>query len=124
MAPVAPPTAANRDRGAVLVEFSAVFPIALVVILFAFEALMASTTVERVENAARTGARTASQQQNPDACRGAALDALPGWLSERSVDGGPSGDGVRCHVRAKVPLLWPGAPLGFTVDRTVEMPLG
>jgi hypothetical protein len=31
---------------------------------------------------------------------------------------------VYCHVRAKVPLLWKGVPLDFTVNRTVTMPLG
>jgi hypothetical protein len=49
---------------------------------------------------------------------------MPGWLNNRVADGGPSGDGLYCHVRAKVPLLWPGVPLDFTVDRTVRMPMG
>jgi Flp pilus assembly protein TadG len=113
------------DRGSVTVEFSAVFPVALVIILLSFEALMAATTVERVENAARTGARTASQQQEVSACRGAALDAMPGWLNDKTVAGTASGgDGVSCTVQAKVPLLWPGIPLDFSVVRTVTMPLG
>lgn len=114
-----------RDRGAVAVEYAGVLPIALIIILVAFQALMASTTVERVENAARTGARVAGQQQDTRACRDAALDAMPTWLNDRWVEGGASGDdGVYCRVHAKVPLLWKGVPLDFTVKRTVTMPLG
>jgi Flp pilus assembly protein TadG len=113
-----------RDRGGVTVEFGAVLPVALFIILIAFQALMASTTVERVENAARTGARVASQRQDVNQCRGAALKAMPGWINDKTVEGGSSGDGVYCHVRTKVPLLWPGVPLDFTVNRTTYMPLG
>jgi Flp pilus assembly protein TadG len=112
------------ERGDVMVEFAAMFPIALLIILVCFEALMASTTVERVENAARTGARLASQQQNIGTCRGAALGSMPDWLNDKSANGGASDNGLYCHVRSKVPLLWPGVPLDFTVDRTVYMPMG
>jgi Flp pilus assembly protein TadG len=117
-------TRQRPDAGAVLVEFAALVPVALVVILICAEALLAATTVERVENATRTGARIASQQGNAGACPAAALEAMPGWLTERTVDGGRTADGLYCHVRAKVPLLWPGAPLNVTVDRTVHMPVG
>jgi hypothetical protein len=113
------------DRGGVLVEFAGVFPVALVVILICTETLLVATTVERVENATRTGARVASQQRNAEAGRAAALEAMPGWLSEHTVDGGRTRDGgFSCRVRAKVPLLWPGAPLNLTVERTVQMPAG
>jgi TadE-like protein len=117
-------TAAPSDRGGVIAEYAAIFPIVLIVILICFEALMAAVTVERVENAARTGARVASQQRNAGACRGAALDAMPRWINDRSVDAGRSFDSFSCHVRAEVPLLWPGAPITITVDRTVRMPVG
>jgi hypothetical protein len=112
------------DDGAAIIEFIAILPIALVIILVAFEALMAGTTVERVENAARTGARLASQQQDAGTCAGSALDAMPGWLDNHHVDGGWDGRGVYCHVRAEVPVLFPGAHLDFTIDRTVRMPVG
>lgn len=114
----------HGDDGAAITEFIAILPIILVIILVAFEALMAGTTVERVENAARTGARLASQQQEADTCEGSALGAMPAWLDDRHVDGGWDGRGVYCHVRAEVPVLFPGAHLDFTIDRTVRMPVG
>jgi TadE-like protein len=112
------------DGGVAITEYVAVFPVALVVILLAFEGLMSGMTVERVENAARTGARVASQQQNAAACHDSALGVMPGWINHKEVDGGWQGDGLYCHVRVKVPVLWPGAPLDFTIDRTVHMPVG
>jgi Flp pilus assembly protein TadG len=116
---------ARRDSGDVVVEFAAAFPVALIVILLCFEALMAATTVERVENAARTGARVASQAQNPGVCGSAAQQSMPGWLNEKTAQGGWADDGgLYCQVHAKVPLLWPGVPLEFTVDRRVQMPMG
>jgi hypothetical protein len=115
---------ANGDTGAAITEFVAILPIVLVIILIAFEALMAGTTVERVENAARTGARLASQEQDAGICSGSALDALPTWLDDHHVDGGWDGRGVYCHVSAEVPVLFPGAHLDFTIDRTVRMPVG
>jgi Flp pilus assembly protein TadG len=125
MSPGAARPAGRSDHGAVLVEFAGIFPVALVVILISVEALLAGTSVERVENATRTGARVASQQHSVAAGRAAALDAMPGWLGRRSVDGRRTADGgFSLHVRAKVPLLWPGAPLNVTVDRTVHMPAG
>lgn len=112
------------DDGAAITEFVAILPIGLVIILVAFEALLAGTTVERVENAARTGARLASQEQNAGMCRGKALDAMPNWIDQTQADGGWRGDGLYCHVRAEVPVLFPGAHLDFTIDRTVRMPVG
>jgi hypothetical protein len=113
------------DRGTASVEFAALLPIVLAVVLVCFEALMASVTVERVENAARTGARVAAMRQDAAACVPAAAAALPGWLNERTLRGGEAGgDGVSCTVRAKVPLLWRGVPLDYTVTRTVTMPEG
>lgn len=120
----ASPRRATGDAGAAVTEFAAVLPIVLVIILVAFEALMAGTTVERVENAARTGARLASQRQDAGTCAGSAQDAMPGWLDHRTVDGGWDGTGIYCHVRAEVPMLFPGAHLDFTIDRTVRMPVG
>lgn len=114
----------RSDGGAAITEYVAVFPVAMVVILLAFEGLMSGMTVERVENAARTGARVASQQQNSGACGGAAGEAMPTWINHRQINGGWQDDGLFCHVRAEIPLLWPGAPLDFTIDRTVHMPVG
>ncbi|GAA1839337.1 TadE/TadG family type IV pilus assembly protein [Actinomadura bangladeshensis] len=113
-----------RDRGGVTVEFAAALPAGLLIIFLAFEALMVSTTVERVENAARTGARTAAQRQAPGECPAAAMASMPGWLNEKHAVAGGGRDEVTCRVQAKVPLVFPGIPLDFGVNRTVTMPLG
>jgi hypothetical protein len=112
------------EEGTASVELVAMLPTALMVILFSFEALMAAATIERVENAARTGARVAGQNQDPGACGRGAAAAMPDWLNDHTVSGGRSGDGVRCRVRARVPVLFPGVPLDFTIERTVTMPQG
>ncbi|MFB4300705.1 TadE/TadG family type IV pilus assembly protein [Actinomadura sp. NTSP31] len=125
-APAARPAAGpGADRGTASVEFATLLPIVLAVVLVCFEALMASVTVERVENAARTGARVAAMSQDASACVPAAGAALPGWLNDRTLRGADAGDdGVSCTVRARVPLLWRGVPLDYTVTRTVTMPTG
>lgn len=112
------------DRGAAAIEYAALLPVVIVLLLLAFQAYTASTTVERIENAARTGARVAGQHYDPERCPAAALASMPSWLNDHQVDGGRTGGGVYCHVRAKLPLLWKGVPLDITVNRTVTMPLG
>lgn len=118
------------DRGTALVEFAGAFPVAAAIILLCFEWMTASTAVERVDNAARTGARAAAQNQSVASCRPAAERALPTWLNGSVIDGtatppdGSKVPGVVCRVRAKIPVLWPGLPLDFTVDRAVSMPMG
>jgi Flp pilus assembly protein TadG len=119
---------AGDDRGGVAIEFAGIIPFALLVILLSFQAYVSSTTVERVENIARTGAREASQRYDPGQCRRHALNAMPAWLNEYQIEGGATRvggeDAVYCRVRAKLPLLWKGVPLDYTVTRTVTMPLG
>ncbi|WUH97448.1 pilus assembly protein [Spirillospora sp. NBC_00431] len=115
---------AAGDRGGVTLEFAGVLPSILVVIFFCLEFLLVGMTVERVENAARTGARVAAQRQDAGACESAAMAAMPGWLNEKKVTSEARDGGVVCRVQAKVPVLVKGIPLDFTMNRTVEMPLG
>lgn len=120
------------DTGQASLQFAGVFPILLFVSLLCFKVYATVVAVERVENAARTGAREASIAHSPGLCQTKAMAALPSWLTERQKgeDGGPrataTGWGglnvVSCRVRAKIPVLWPAVPLDFTVDRTVHMP--
>ncbi|SEG43629.1 TadE-like protein [Thermomonospora echinospora] len=112
------------EEGTASVELAAMLPTVVMIMLFSFEALMAAWTIERVENAARTGARLAGQSQDSGACVPGAQAAMPGWLNDYSASGTPSGNGVQCRVRATVPVLFPGVPLDFTVERTVTMPQG
>ncbi|MBW8484951.1 TadE/TadG family type IV pilus assembly protein [Actinomadura parmotrematis] len=124
------PPGARRggDRGAAAVEFAAVLPVALFLMLIAYQGYIASTTVERVENIARTGARQASQHYDAGRCRAYAMTARPRWINDYRIQGGAarvSGeDAVYCRVDAKLPLLWKGVPLDVKVSRTVTMPLG
>ncbi|MEV4253569.1 hypothetical protein AB0J52_10410 [Spirillospora sp. NPDC049652] len=122
------PRGPRGDRGATALEFAAALPLALFVIFFAYQAWVASTTVERVENIARTGAREASQDYSPDECRRYALNTKPHWISDYEVEGGATTvdgtDAVYCRVKAKLPLLWKGIPLDYTVTRTYTLPLG
>lgn len=116
------------DKGAPAIELAAALPLTLFVIFFAYQAWISSTTVERVENIARTGAREASQDYSPGECRAYALETKPGWINDYEVEGGPTTvggtDAVYCRVRAKLPLLWKGIPLDYTVTRTYTLPLG
>lgn len=118
-------TARRRDGGSAILEYVGMLPAVLFILLVCFEALMVARTVERIENAARTGARVASQQRDAGACRGAAMGALPSWLNDKSVSGnGSQFTGYSCRVRAKVPVVWRSIPLDVTVERTVHMPVG
>jgi Flp pilus assembly protein TadG len=118
----------RRDSGAVALEYAATIPLAFFVIFLSFQAYISFTTVSRVENIARTGAREASQDYEPAACVRYANSVRPTWLNDYKIEGGKTevadGDAVYCHVEAKLPLLWKGIPLDYTVNRTVTMPLG
>ncbi|MEU9841218.1 TadE family protein [Actinomadura sp. NPDC048032] len=120
--------ARRRDAGAAAIEFAGVLPIALFVIFAAFQAYISFTTVSRVENIARTGAREAAQHYDPSLCVEYANRVRPYWLNDYKIDGGRTevagADAVYCHVEAKLPLLFKGVPFDYTVNRTVTMPLG
>lgn len=154
--------AGRRERGQVTLEFVGIFPLVLIVILICLQAFVTVVAYERVHNAARTGARTASMGRDGT---NAAWGALPGWLikeprlplcedNDRPVEDGcletyscvQDGEkeqrektcidirfasesvddsvtsGVRATVRTEIPLLFPGAPLVFPIEVSVEMP--
>ncbi|SFN95717.1 TadE-like protein [Actinomadura madurae] len=116
------------DSGAVALEYAGTVPLAFFVIFLAFQAYVSFTTVSRVENIARTGAREAGQRYEPGLCVQYANSVRPAWLNDYKIEGGRTkvadGDAVYCHVEAKLPIIWKGIPLDYTVTRTVTMPLG
>lgn len=137
----------GREDGQAIVQFAAGFPVAVLAILICFKLFVVITTIERVNNAARDGARAASLAHDKSKCRPAALATLPKWLthmennadhlpdphpfkpphSRVAVYGGDviNGDvinGVSCQVIVKVPLLWSSLDWNYNVDRTVRMP--
>ncbi|TDC80845.1 hypothetical protein [Actinomadura sp. 7K507] len=123
----------HDDEGSAAVEFMAWIGFVLATLFCAYEAYTAFATVEQVENATRTGARTASMQgvalHEPTTKIGpgtrAASAALPEVITDREITvEALAGDTVRCTVRAKVPLIANGLPLNITVLRRVEMPVG
>ena len=126
------------DSGQAAVQFAGMLPIVLICVLLCFKVYLTINVVEQVDNAARTGAREASKDHNPAICPDEAMKAMPEWLTKmanpqdhiegdrdsrvRITAGGGGMRGISCRVEAKVPVLWPGVPLDFTVDRTVHMP--
>lgn len=118
------------EAGAITVEFLGWLPWLLLVAALTSQVLLVAGAVTNAENAARTGARAAALDEEPEA---AATASLPGWLQphtqvRRHPDAtscaGPSTPSAnRVVVCVSVPLLLPWVsvdPIGFT--RTAEMP--
>lgn len=133
----------DREGGQAIVQFAAGFPIAVLAILICFKLFVIVTTIERVNNAARDGARAASLAHDARRCVPAAVQTLPDWVTKMAnakdhlPDSHPfkpphsrvviygRGDvtnGVSCEVIVKVPLLWSSIDWNYNVDRTVRMP--
>ena len=126
------------DRGQAGVQYIGLLPLLVIVVAVCIKIYIMINTVEQIDNAARTGARTASINHSPAQCPTAALDALPTWLKappesdDRLEDGsgqwaratvsGSGLDTISCRVEARVPVLWQGVPFDLTVNRTVHMP--
>jgi hypothetical protein len=112
------------ERGTAAVEYLSMIGLFLFALLVCFEAYASFSTIEKVENAARTGARVASMD-GASYGRSAAEGAMPGWINHRTVTVTEVGvDSVRCRIRAKVPLLVKGIPFDVAITRQVEMPVG
>lgn len=126
------------EKGQASVQFVGIMPFVIFAIVLCFKIFATITTVERIDNAARTGAREASINHDLSACPREALASLPSWLTEKenpndhlpenpryrvgaSASGSPIGE-ISCRVVAKVPVIARGVPLEITVDRTVHMP--
>ncbi|GAA3944392.1 hypothetical protein GCM10023085_28000 [Actinomadura viridis] len=114
---------ADRDRGSAATEYLSMIGLFLFVLMVCFEVYAGFTAVEKIEDAARTGARVGSMQ-DVGAGRAAAENVMPAWLNEQSVQVFRDGDAVVCVIRAKVPMLAKGVPLDFTITRKVQIPVG
>lgn len=111
------------DRGQATIEFLTLTPWLIIAGVAAFQAYVTVVAVERVDNAARTGARVESMGR--DGAR-AAAEALPEWLGSQrpAAVSVTTADGTaHARVSAKVPVLY-GLPYHYTITRTVEMPVG
>lgn len=105
-----------------MLEFAAVFPILLMVAVIAIEAFLAFVAVERLESAARAGARVAGTERLEGA-EATARDALPTWLDEATVTSGTNGsDGFYVEVSHSLPLVFSAVDFDVSLTRRVDMP--
>lgn len=121
-----PSRSANRtrgDRGSQTLEYAAFFPLLLLVVVIVFEAFAVFTALERMESAARAGARLASTEGTAAASY-TATQSLPSWLQSRgaavsvvATDGGYYGE-----VTATMPLVFRNSGMEFDLTRRVDMP--
>jgi pilus assembly protein CpaE len=91
----------NCERGQASVEFLGTLPAALLVVLVAWQLVLAGQAHWLAGNAARVGARAEAVGGDP---KSAARSALPSYLRRRlEVTGG--GRDVRVRVRVRVPFV-------------------
>ncbi|MFC9972704.1 hypothetical protein ACFVH6_17625 [Spirillospora sp. NPDC127200] len=113
----------NSDEGTAATEYLSMFTLFLFVLFLCFQVYVSFTTIEKVEDAARTGARVGSMESVANG-RAAAERVMPGWLNEHRIDVGRDGDAVECRISAKVPLIAKGVPFDITITREVHIPVG
>ncbi|MFI6575055.1 TadE/TadG family type IV pilus assembly protein [Nocardiopsis sp. NPDC050513] len=112
----------DSDRGGPLLEFAAMFPILLLVCVMAIEAFLAFVAVERLESAARAGARVAGAEQLAGAEQ-AARSALPTWLDDATITSGTNdSDGYYVEVSHPVPIVFSSVGFDLMLTRRVDMP--
>lgn len=114
--PATGPTAATAstspDAGQASIELVGLFPLLLLTILFAWQAVLTGVSAHMASNSAREAARAAAVGGDVDA---AARRAVPGWL-EDGITVSRSG-ATRVKVSIKTPLLMPGSrPMAMTVS--------
>ncbi len=98
------------------------FPILLMVCVLAIEVFLAFVAVERLESAARAGARVAGTEQL-DGAETAAREALPTWLDGATVTSGVNeSDGYYVEVSHPIPIVFSSVGLDLTLSRRVDMP--
>ena len=104
-----------RERGQATIEFMAMVPVVLAILVAALQVMILSYTAHAASQAAREGARAYSLDQSPT---GAAQASLPGAISLVSLTTFGPEHGVRVTVEAP-PMLF---LLDRQVTRSVTMP--
>lgn len=118
----------DSDRGGPLLEFAAVFPILLITVVVALEAFFAFVAAERLESAARAGARVAGSQHVESfyqltGAASTAHQALPSWLDEARVSTGVNDSGgFYVEVSHPLPIVFSSVGFDLTLTRRVDMP--
>ncbi|GAA2075522.1 TadE/TadG family type IV pilus assembly protein [Actinomadura alba] len=113
-----------KDDGSAAVEYLSLFGLSLFVAGICFEIYVTFSAVEKIENAARTGARVASMD-DVSAGQAAAERAMPEWLNDQRITvTQKDADSVACEIWAEVPLFFKGVPFDVAIQRRVQMPVG
>lgn len=112
----------DSDRGGPILEFAAILPILLLTAVVAIEVFLAFVAIERIESAARAGARAAGTEQLEGA-ESAARTALPSWLDDAAIISGVNdSDGYYVEVSHSLPIVFSSVDLNLTLTRRVDMP--
>lgn len=112
-----------RDRGSAATEYLSMIGLFLFVLMVCFEVYAAFAAVEKIEDAARTGARVGSMRSVAEG-QAAAERVMPAWLNDHDVRVSRDGDAVVCEIDATVPVLAKGVPIEFSITRKVQIPVG
>jgi hypothetical protein len=107
----------DSERGQATVEFLGILPAALLVVLVAWQLLLAGQATWLAGNAARVAARAQAVGGDP---AGAARSALPSHL-RRHLEVVPDGRHGRVEVRVRVPLVLRGWSGPLEIGGTAAM---
>ncbi|WP_369215813.1 AAA family ATPase [Streptomyces flavofungini] len=114
-------TARGGDRGAVTLEFAAMFPLILVVMTILWQCALYGYTYSLAGNAADEAARAATAAYAvgdgaAGACSAAAKEHLPAAWQDAEVSCTDEGTVWKARVSVDVPVFFPGFDAGWHVD--------
>ncbi|MYT68813.1 MULTISPECIES: AAA family ATPase [unclassified Streptomyces] len=113
-------TRRRGDKGAVTLEFAAMFPLVLVVMGLLWQCVLYGYTYSLAGNAADEAARAATSAQAGTgdyggACQTAGRKNLPSAWSGATISCAPEGTVMKATVQVDVPLFFPGVNPGWSV---------
>ncbi|MDN0195449.1 TadE/TadG family type IV pilus assembly protein [Streptomyces sp. S.PNR 29] len=111
----------HRDRGQVALEYLGFIPILLLVAMAAVQLGLIAYTAQQAGTAARTGARSASLDEDYQGdCRAAISD----WLADGTTcSSAYGGDEVTVTAEVTIPSIIPGKDDFGTARKTATMPV-
>ncbi|GLY85316.1 TadE/TadG family type IV pilus assembly protein [Actinoallomurus iriomotensis] len=103
--------AADRDRGGVTVEFTAMLPLIIMALLLVWEAFLIGYAADLAGHAANEAAREAAVTTDRDRITQAARERVSGgWADARRLMVSVTADGY-ARVTVRPPLVFPGVVL-------------
>ncbi|MER5947183.1 AAA family ATPase [Streptomyces sp. NPDC001904] len=116
-------TRRRGDKGAVTLEFAAMFPLVLVVMGLLWQCVLYGYTYSLAGNAADEAARAATSVQAGGgdyaaACNAAGHKNLPSAWQSADIGCGSDGTVMKATVKVDVPLFFPGVNPGWSVTGT------